>query len=122
MSRDINPFGLRMQPELRAALEAAAATGGRSLNSEISGRLQRSLEAESQPNAKRELALKELRDAAALVLKLWEQGERTQAEDALLREAMDDLGLWHRQVEKLEGLQEAFGIIQRAAEANRKPK
>lgn len=31
----INPFGLRMQPELRERLEAAAAASGRSLNAEI---------------------------------------------------------------------------------------
>jgi len=39
MSRDINPFGLRMPPELRAQLEAAARASGRSLNTEIVERL-----------------------------------------------------------------------------------
>lgn len=40
----INPFGLRMQPELRARLEEAAAEAGRSLNAEIIGRLEESFE------------------------------------------------------------------------------
>lgn len=38
----INPFGLRMQPELRARLEAAATESGRSLNAEIVDRLEAS--------------------------------------------------------------------------------
>lgn len=36
----INPFGLRMQPELRERIEAAAAQAGRSLNAEIVARLE----------------------------------------------------------------------------------
>lgn len=40
---NIVPFGLRLQPELKALLEAAAASSGRSLNSEISLRLEESL-------------------------------------------------------------------------------
>lgn len=39
----IAPFGLRMQPELRAALEEAARENGRSLNAEIAYRLEESL-------------------------------------------------------------------------------
>ena len=35
MSRDINPFGLRMPSELRERIEAAATKSGRSLNAEI---------------------------------------------------------------------------------------
>ncbi|WP_369040012.1 Arc family DNA-binding protein [Stenotrophomonas maltophilia] len=38
----INPFGLRMQQELRERLEAAASESGRSLNAEIVSRLERS--------------------------------------------------------------------------------
>ncbi|HEL3212201.1 TPA: Arc family DNA-binding protein [Stenotrophomonas maltophilia] len=44
----INPFGLRMQPELRERLEAAAATEGRSLNAEIVARLEESFELEQE--------------------------------------------------------------------------
>lgn len=43
MSRDINPFGLRMPDPLRDALQNAAAASGRSLNSEIIVRLSESL-------------------------------------------------------------------------------
>lgn len=39
----IAPFGVRMQPELKLQLEEAARASGRSLNSEIVARLERSL-------------------------------------------------------------------------------
>ena len=42
--RNINPFGLRLQPDLKARLEAAAAENKRSLNAEISARLEESFE------------------------------------------------------------------------------
>ncbi|WP_081232211.1 Arc family DNA-binding protein [Pseudomonas chlororaphis] len=42
MSRDITPFALRMPPELRAQVEDAAKSKGRSLNSEILARLEAS--------------------------------------------------------------------------------
>lgn len=42
MSRDINPFGLRMPQKLKELLEVAAEVNGRSLNSEIVQRLERS--------------------------------------------------------------------------------
>jgi len=38
----IPPFGLRMQPELRASLQEAAVENGRSLNAEIVARLEAS--------------------------------------------------------------------------------
>ncbi|MCU1139430.1 Arc family DNA-binding protein [Stenotrophomonas maltophilia] len=38
----INPFGLRMQPELKERLEEAASESGRSLNAEIVARLEES--------------------------------------------------------------------------------
>ncbi len=41
----IAPFGLRMQPDLRAKLEDAASASGRSLNAEIVARLEASFEA-----------------------------------------------------------------------------
>ncbi|MEX5744648.1 Arc family DNA-binding protein [Massilia sp. X63] len=40
----ITPFGLRMQPELKERLEAAAQEAGRSLNAEIVARLEQSFE------------------------------------------------------------------------------
>lgn len=42
--RDINPFGLRMQAELKERLEREAKINGRSLNMEIVERLRTSLE------------------------------------------------------------------------------
>jgi Mn-dependent DtxR family transcriptional regulator len=44
MSRDINPFGVRMQPDLKEELEKEAKRNGRSLNAEIIDRLKRSLQ------------------------------------------------------------------------------
>lgn len=38
--RNINPFGLRMQPALKAKIEEAAQTNHRSLNAEITARLE----------------------------------------------------------------------------------
>lgn len=43
MSREINPYGLRMPPTLRHALEKAAKESRRSLNAEIVARLEQSL-------------------------------------------------------------------------------
>lgn len=43
----IVPFGLRMQPELKKQLDTHAKAAGRSLNSEIVERLERSLEAKT---------------------------------------------------------------------------
>lgn len=45
MSRDINPFGVRMPPDLKSDLEQEAKKNSRSLNSEIVDRLKKSLEA-----------------------------------------------------------------------------
>mgnify|MGYP000907574032 CR=1 FL=1 len=50
MSRDINPFGLRMPLELRTQITDAAAANGRSLNSEIVARLQASFEPRQDGN------------------------------------------------------------------------
>lgn len=41
--RNINPFGLRMQPALKAALEESAKDAKRSLNAEIVARLEASI-------------------------------------------------------------------------------
>lgn len=43
----IAPLGLRLLPELRSQIETAARTNGRSLNAEVSARLQASFEAPS---------------------------------------------------------------------------
>lgn len=44
--RNINPFGLRMPPDLRERLEQSAAANGRSLNAEIVHRLRLTFEPE----------------------------------------------------------------------------
>jgi hypothetical protein len=44
---NITPFGLRMQPELKRRVEAAAKANGRSLNSEIVARVERTLQEDS---------------------------------------------------------------------------
>lgn len=111
-------FSVRLLPATRATLQASADQAGRSLASEIATRLQRSLEQENPAQAKRDLALQELREAASEVVRLWELDDRDEAEQALLEEAIDDIETWLRQLEKAER-DEAFGIIKRAAEANR---
>ncbi|EJL6947036.1 Arc family DNA-binding protein [Vibrio cholerae] len=44
MSRNINPFGLRMPPELKEKLEEEAKKNMRSLNAELVARLEESFE------------------------------------------------------------------------------
>ena len=44
MTRDITPFGLRMPPDLKRSIDAAAKASGRSINAEVIDRLQRSFE------------------------------------------------------------------------------
>ncbi len=48
MSRDVNPFGLRMPPELKEELEVLAEQNRRSLNAEIIVRLEDSVKREGQ--------------------------------------------------------------------------
>lgn len=50
--RNINPFGLRLQPSLKAKVEEAAKKNRRSLNAEIAARLEESFQrpaAQSEP-------------------------------------------------------------------------
>lgn len=46
MSRDVNPFGLRMPPEVKEELEKLAEQNRRSLNAEIVVRLEESIKRE----------------------------------------------------------------------------
>jgi hypothetical protein len=48
----IPPFGVRMQPDLKARLEAAAKDSGRSLNAEIVARLERTIDQDARPEQK----------------------------------------------------------------------
>ena len=103
MSRDINPFGLRMHPSLRKYLEESAVATGRSLNSEITYRLQRSIDLQSADQAKRDLAIEELRAAAKEAIRFWEMDNRDEAENSMLKDAMDDIEVWLRKLDRLEG-------------------
>lgn len=49
--RNINPFGLRMQPSLKSALEESAKEAKRSLNAEIVARLEASIFKEVSTNS-----------------------------------------------------------------------
>lgn len=49
--RNINPFGLRMQPSLKAMVEEAAKQNHRSLNAEIVARLEESFSPTINPDA-----------------------------------------------------------------------
>ena len=57
MSRDIAPLSIRVPPELRERLEAAAASAGRSLNTEITRRLEASFAPLSAPKTLEEAHL-----------------------------------------------------------------
>ena len=48
MSRDVNPFGLRMPPEVKEELEKLAEQNRRSLNAEIVVRLEQSIRQEGR--------------------------------------------------------------------------
>ncbi|WP_025126483.1 Arc family DNA-binding protein [Pseudomonas sp. PH1b] len=60
--RNINPFGLRLQPDLKARIEAAAEKNRRSINAEIHARLEESFAQESitQPLSEHEAAMQVL--------------------------------------------------------------
>lgn len=63
--RNINPFGLRLQPHLRSKLEDAAEANKRSLNAEISARLEESFLADAPVSAELVSAYQARRIAAA---------------------------------------------------------
>ena len=69
--RNINPFGLRMQPDLRAKIEAAAELNHRSLNAEIVARLEESF-AGSTPPPTSEAAPPAEQDAKEVIQQLQE--------------------------------------------------
>lgn len=64
----IVPFGLRLQPELKARLEESAKANGRSLNAEIAARLEASLE-ESQDTRAAMIPIMEKLDALTEMLR-----------------------------------------------------
>jgi hypothetical protein len=105
-------FSVRLQPDLRNALAVSAESKGRSLNAEITYRLARSLADESPFQAERALALKQLRLAAVSVSLMSEMTDRTEIDEKILQDALEDLRLWLRQLDKLQEEEER---AQRAA-------
>ena len=67
MSRDIVPLGLRMPPEIKEQIEAAAKANGRSMNAEIVARLQASFEPSANATA---VTLEEIIGAFARMIQL----------------------------------------------------
>lgn len=63
MSRDINPFGLRMPPELKEKIADQAKESGRSMNAEIIHRLEESLSKPGGDDRIRQLVRAELTEA-----------------------------------------------------------
>lgn len=91
--RNINPFGLRLQPDLKAQLEDAANDNKRSLNAEITARLQESFEEKSFAEGKATvLELKSLMTEISLLsalLTMVQQQPQNQERDAVLKQLID---------------------------------
>lgn len=86
----IAPFALRMQPDVKAALEEAAAANGRSLNAEIVARLEHSLA--------RENVIDDLETAHGIELTHHRaQIEMLEVSLERLEARMDEMGTWVRQ-------------------------
>lgn len=95
---------MRLPEGLRAALEEEARVAGRSLNGEIVRRLVSSAP-KSNADAKRELVLDSLLEAAAEVVRWWDALEdEPKAEEykASLESAMDDLDMWLTRLNRLD--------------------
>jgi hypothetical protein len=85
MANQITPFGLRLPPETKAALERSARDAGRSLNAEIVLRLEASLSQESE--------MEDLKNKVVEVnQKAWEaieSAERARAAEEALRRNLE---------------------------------
>jgi hypothetical protein len=80
---NINPFGLRMLPDLKNGLEASATANGRSLNSEIVARLEDS----SSPSLRDRFAMAALQSISPFGLSAREVAEAAyMIADAMLAE------------------------------------
>ena len=92
--RNINPFGLRLQPELKAAIERAAEKNGRSINAEIHARLEESFFGGDPSPAQRyvdEAMLQAVRDKAETAIAALMDDERVKIIQAI-REEMRGMG------------------------------
>lgn len=102
MARNDPQTNIRMPAALKAELQEAADKGGRTFGAECIYRLQKSVRLDSPANAKRDLAIKEIREAANTVVLMSEMDDRSDIEEKILRDALEDLGLWLRQLQKLD--------------------
>jgi len=91
--RNINPFGLRMQPQLRARMEEAAKQNNRSLNAEITRRLEESFEAkatsEGRANALELKAMMTESSLLAALTALVQQQPKSDERDTLLKQLIE---------------------------------
>jgi hypothetical protein len=109
--RNINPFGLRLQPELKNQLEQAAGENKRSLNAEITARLEESFEEKSFAEGKATvLELKSLMTEISLIsalLSMVQQQPQSQERDVVLKQLID-------RVDAMGDIQKLFTELMRA--------
>lgn len=109
--RNINPFGLRLQPDLKAQLEDAANDNKRSLNAEITARLQESFEEKAFSEGKQTvLELKTLMTEISLIsalLAMVQQQPQSQERDVVLKQLID-------RVDAMGDIQKLFTELMRA--------
>lgn len=97
----VTPFGLRLLPKLKEALDALAEANGRSLNAEITERLEWSLTAETefaafeqQKDERSKLAFKRLMNiGTADAAEIDELQRRVEALEAFAAQASEILGI-----------------------------
>lgn len=74
--RNINPFGLRLQPDLKSKVEEAAAKNHRSLNAEITARLETTFELDE---LMAEMRAGDHRGVADMLQSVWADNDRMTA-------------------------------------------
>lgn len=127
VSRDLAPLGLRMPPEIKERIEAAAKENGRSMNAEILDRLQKSFES----NAFEEKAGYLMRDFTELQLEaallgLWLIGFIPNLQRTFAAEHAEDVAAAmkaarkaaNRADEAMERVQRIAGSVQRLKAEN----
>lgn len=109
--RNINPFGLRMQPQLRARMEEAAKQNNRSLNAEITRRLEQSFEAKATSEGRATvLELKSMMTEISLfsaLLSMAQQQPPSDERNTLLKQLID-------RVDAMGDLQQRFSELMQA--------
>lgn len=103
MSREINPFGLRMPPSLRAMLEEAARDAGRSLNAEIVHRLlSPTSPALGEKQARRAAILDALLEAMHQAEVWYGDTNLPDGAEDQLKHDLDEAFSWFRRLKRLE--------------------